>query len=153
MQPHDNGSLNIDAALGDVARIYRSITGQELPLGNTVRAPHLANVPMRTIPAVDCWEMENELLIVVDLPGIERDSLQVRIEPGVLHVAARRERGPLEAARPAALERPMGIFERTIVLPRSITAEPLGAELVNGTLRIRLSRKEGAMVSRQVQVS
>lgn len=153
MQPHDKGSLNIDAALGDVARIYRSITGQDLPLGNTVRAHYLANVPVRSIPAVDCWELEKELLIVVDLPGIARDSLQVRIEQGLLHVFARRERGPLESARPAALERPMGTFERTIVLPRNITAEPLGAELVDGTLRIRLSRKEGPMVSRTVQVS
>lgn len=149
MQPPNDGSLNIDPTLGDVARIYRSLTGQEYPLGNTsLRSP---NAFLRAVPPVDCWEMENELLIVFDLPGIDRNSLQVRIEGGALHLSAQRERGP-EAARPAALERPMGPLERAIVLPRNITAEPLGAELSNGTLRIRLSRKEGPMVSSPIKV-
>ena len=149
MQPPNDGSLNIDPTLGDVARIYRSLTGQEYPLGNTsLRSP---NAFLRAVPPVDCWEMENELLIVFDLPGIDRNSLQVRIEGGALHLSAQRERGP-EAARPAALERPMGPLERAIVLPRNITAVPLCAELSNGTLRIRLSRKEGPMVSSPIKV-
>lgn len=149
MQPPNNGSLNIDPTYGDVARIYRSFTGQEYPVGNTsLGGP---NGLVRAVPPVDCWELEGELLIVFDLPGIDRSSLQVRIEGGALHLAAQRERGP-EAARAAALERPMGPLERAIVLPLNITAEPLGAELTNGTLRIRLSRKEGAMVSCPIQV-
>lgn len=151
MQPPNNGSLNIDATVGDVARIYRSLTGHTY--GNTSLHPsQLSNAMARTVPAVDCWEMESELLIVFDLPGIERNSLDVRIEGGALHLSAQREKGPVESARAAALERPIGRLERTIVLPRNITAEPLGAELTNGTLRIRLSRREGPMVSCPVSV-
>jgi HSP20 family protein len=39
MHPHGNGTLNVDAALSDVARIYRSITGKDLPRNGTPVAP------------------------------------------------------------------------------------------------------------------
>lgn len=150
MQPPNNGSFQMDAAYGDLARLYRSATPH--PFVNT-SLPAPPNGLLRSGPLVDCWEMENELLIVVDLPGIERGSLQARIEGGALHILAHRERGPVESARAAALERPVGRLERAIVLPRNITAEPQGAELTNGTLRIRLSRKEGPMVSCPVPIN
>ncbi|HLV61672.1 MAG TPA: Hsp20/alpha crystallin family protein [Fredinandcohnia sp.] len=151
MQPPNNGSLAVDPTVGDLARFYRPLAGH--PFANTPLHPsQLASGLLRTVPAVDCWELEGELLIVFDLPGIERSSLDVRIEGGALRLSAQREKGP-EAARPAALERPVGRLERTIVLPKNITAEPLGAELVNGTLRVRLSRREGPMVSCPIHVN
>ena len=39
LHPHGNGTLNVDAALSDVARIYRSITGKDLPRNTTPVAP------------------------------------------------------------------------------------------------------------------
>lgn len=179
MQPHPNGAHDVDAALHDVARIYRSLTGHDLPLGNTPntqippgqdpgqvakealeqlafmlqRASRAPNGLVRTVPLVDCWETDGELLIVVDLPGIDRASLHLRIEQGALHVTAQRERGGVEGARAAALERGAGLLERKILLPRGITADPLGAELSDGVLRVRLSRKEGVMASRTIPIA
>jgi HSP20 family molecular chaperone IbpA len=179
MQTHPNGTRDVDAALHDVARIYRSITGHDLPLGNTPhnrippgedagkvakealeqvaillqRAAQTPNGMLRAVPQVDCWEAEGELLIVIDLPGVDKGSLHLRIEHGALHVSAQRERGGVEGARAAALERGAGLMERKIRLPEGITAEPLGAELSHGVLRVRLSRNEGVMASRAIAVS
>jgi HSP20 family protein len=178
MQPHANGMINVDAALSDVARIYRSITGRELPRSPAPVAPipperdprrvaqdaleQLAgllqrhappgNELPRTMPLVDCWESPDELCLVIDLPGVERSSVQVRLEGGALLVSGRRERHAPEGARPAALERPLGVYERRILLPHGITAEPLSASLSEGVLRLRLSRKQGPLSTRSISV-
>lgn len=178
MHPHANHSIDLDAALSDVARIYRSITGRELPRNHNPVAPippereprqvaeaaleQLASVLERQvagenrlppmIPAVDCWETADELAVVVDLPGIDRATLQVEARDGSLWVTGRRERLYPDGARPAALERLLGTFERRILLPGGITAERIDAELRNGVLHLRLSRKEGPLATGPIGV-
>lgn len=179
MQPHANGTIHLDAALSDVARIYRSITGRDLPKPSQPVAPippeqdarqvakdsleqlaalltrfaHQSNELPRTLPPVDCWEGSEELHVIVDLPGIDRSSLQVRLEGGALVVTGRRENRVPEGSRPAALERPSGIVERRILLPGGIAAEPLQASLANGVLEVRLSKKGGPLQPRSIPVS
>jgi len=178
MHPNTNHTIDLDAALTDVARIYRSITGRELPRNQNPVAPippereprqvaeaaleQLASVLERQaagenrlppmVPAVDCWETSDELVIVVDLPGIDRSSLRVEAHDGFLSVSGRRERLYPDGARPAALERLLGTYERKILLPRGITAERIDAELRNGVLHLRLSRKQGAAATGAIGV-
>ncbi len=178
MDPHPNHSINFDDAISDVARIYRSITGRELPRRNESVAPipperdprrvaeaaleELATALGRQaqpsqrlppmLPAVDCWETGEEIVILADLPGVDRPSLRVELVEGALWIRGSRERSAPEGARPAALERLLDTFERRILLPRGITAEPVDAELHNGLLQLRLSRREGAAVTRTIDV-
>ncbi|AKU93277.1 hypothetical protein AKJ08_3664 [Vulgatibacter incomptus] len=118
MQPHTNGSIHIDSAISDVARIYRSITGRDLPRINQPIAPipperdprkaaeaaleQLAallerqagpgNMLPPMIPPVDCWESADEVVIVVDLPGIDASTLDVKLVDGELRLSGQRER-------------------------------------------------------------
>src|SRR5690606_5138533 len=144
MHPHGNGTLDVDAALGDVARIYRSITGRDLPRNHAPVAPippeHDARAVARNaleqlagqlqyqapqlvpnqhlVPAgpaaVDCWENGAWLHFYVDLPAVRPEAVQLLLEQNTLLVRAHREREMPEAARPAALERPAGLIERRI---------------------------------------
>jgi len=92
-------------------------------------------------PPVDILETDLELLIVVALPGVGHDDLDVSVDGDVLRVAGYR-RLP-SVARSAVIHRleiPHGHFERRIRLPA--TRLTFGrSELVNGCLLISLTKR------------
>src|SRR4051812_5700174 len=63
------------------------------------------------IPAADVYEDEREYLLVLDLPGINRETLDVNLDDGRLVV--RGERAAAEGVRARRTERPQGRFVRT----------------------------------------
>jgi HSP20 family molecular chaperone IbpA len=95
-------------------------------------------------PPADVFEDEREVTIIIALPGVPHNRVEVSDEGGVLVVRAERRvplAGPLTAVQ--QLEIPYGYFERRIPLPG---ARLKGAtqELVDGCLILRL-RKPGWM--------
>jgi HSP20 family molecular chaperone IbpA len=84
----------------------------------SAQGQHLRDQRPAWQPPVDLFETEHELQILVALPGVEVDQLQVVIDGGSLSVLGER-RVPLRA-RSAAIHRieiPYGRFERRIQLP------------------------------------
>ena len=69
-------------------------------------------------PPLDMIETEQELLILIALPGVDPDQVEARLEDGALVVAGRRMLPPeLRTAVIHRLELPQGRFERRIPLP------------------------------------
>ena len=95
-------------------------------------------------PPVDVFEDEHEVIIVVALPGVPADRVEVTTESGELVVRAER-RMPFAGSRRAVrrLEIPYGYFERRIPLPEARLAAGT-RELLDGCLMVRL-RKTGRM--------
>jgi len=93
-------------------------------------------------PPVDVFEDEREIVIVVALPGVPADRVEVTSEPGALVVRAERPL-PLSGSRRAVrqLEIPYGYFERRIPL-QEVRLEAGTRELADGCLILRL-RKTG----------
>jgi HSP20 family molecular chaperone IbpA len=91
-------------------------------------------------PPVDMFEGDGEIVIVVAMPGVTADAVQVAHEPGVLVVRGERR---LPFARQALvvrqLEIPYGAFERRIPLP-SGRFEAGAPELTQGCLLVHLRR-------------
>jgi len=91
-------------------------------------------------PPVDMYENDREVVVVVAMPGVAADRVEVISDDGALIV--RGERRLPFAERPLAvrhLEIPYGAFERRIPLPagRFDAAAP---ELTHGCLLLRLRR-------------
>jgi HSP20 family protein len=91
-------------------------------------------------PPVDVFETERELWLVVALPGVPADRVQVRIEGGTVIVSGER---PLPAALREAqvhrMEIPHGRFERRLELPAGRFR--LGRnEVVDGCLVLNLTK-------------
>ena len=91
-------------------------------------------------PPVDVFEDEHDIIVVVALPGVPAERIEVAIESGMLIVRAD-SRIPLAGPGCAVrrLEIPYGCFERRIQLPDA----PLEAgtrEFVDGCLIVRLRR-------------
>jgi len=93
-------------------------------------------------PPVHVFEHEREIVIIVALPGVPADRVEVTSEPAALVVRAECPL-PLSASRHAVrqLEIPYGYFERRIPLP-DVQLEPGTPEVANGCLILRL-RKTG----------
>lgn len=91
-------------------------------------------------PPVDVFEDEREFLVVVAMPGVTAEGVQVFREPGALLVRGVRP-VPLTGARQRVwhLEIPYGAFERRIPLPQA--GLDLGTpELIQGCLYVRLRK-------------
>jgi HSP20 family molecular chaperone IbpA len=91
-------------------------------------------------PPLDVFEDEREVVIVVAMPGVPADAVEVVQEPAALIVRGTRPL-PLAGSRHAVrqLEIPYGAFERRIALPpgRFEVGKP---ELVQGCLVLRLAK-------------
>jgi HSP20 family protein len=91
-------------------------------------------------PAADVYETEDSFVIAVDLPGVERGSLDVRIDEGSLTV--RGERAPDEGQRRGRGNRPSGRFlSRFGPLPPTVDQRRVAAEYRDGVLRLRLPKR------------
>jgi HSP20 family protein len=93
-------------------------------------------------PPTDMLETEEAVLILVALPGVDPQKVQLVIHNGVLAIAGERILPPqLRTARIHRLELPQGRFERQIPLPSGRYDKPRTA-VANGCLVIEL-RKAG----------
>jgi HSP20 family protein len=90
-------------------------------------------------PPIDVLETDQEILILVALPGVDPDQVEAVIEDGTLVVSGDRVL-PIELrnAHIHRLELPQGRFERRIVLPKGRYAVSRFA--VNGCIALRLAK-------------
>jgi HSP20 family protein len=91
-------------------------------------------------PPVDVFEDEREVVVVVALPGVPAERIEVTSEPGALLIRAESP-PPFAGSRPAVrqLEIPYGYFERRVMLP-AVRLEAGAPELTHGCLTLRLRK-------------
>jgi HSP20 family molecular chaperone IbpA len=91
-------------------------------------------------PPADVFEGEGELAVVVALPGVADEDVEVLAQPGAIVVRAQRPQPLAGACRGVRrLEIPYGYFERRIALPPG-RYEPLSRDLTHGCLILRFAR-------------
>jgi len=95
----------------------------------------------RQYPAVNLYELENEYLLTVELPGVRAENLELTIAGGMLTMKGSRDdhHEPSEE-RYRRQERPRGAWQRSLTLPGRVNEEELSAEFSNGILQIHLRR-------------
>jgi HSP20 family protein len=89
-------------------------------------------------PAADIYETESGYLIAMDLPGIDRQALEIDIDDNRLVVRGTR---PIGESKQHRSERPRGKFLRTFGVPGSVDQGKIGAEYKDGVLQIRLPKR------------
>jgi HSP20 family protein len=99
-------------------------------------------------PASDIYETETGYLIAMDLPGIDRDALEIDVDEGRLIVRGTRA---VSDSRQHRSERPRGKFLRTFSVPGSVDQAKIGAEYKDGVLQIRLP-KRGEQKSKKIDI-
>ena len=93
-------------------------------------------------PPVDLLENEREIVLVVAMPGVSAERVQVVGEPGAIVVRGTRPVPLVPGLSVRRLEIPYGIFERRILLPsRGLELEP--PEVEQGCVILRLRKVGG----------
>jgi HSP20 family protein len=93
---------------------------------------------------MDAIRRENEVELRFDLPGIDRDSIDVTVDRGVLTVSARRAEEHTESEKPFIRERVMGSYTRRVRLSDAVDAEKIEADYSDGVLTVHVPVAEQA---------
>jgi HSP20 family protein len=83
------------------------------------------------------YRQEDAFVVHVDLPGVDRASIDVTVEQNVLTVHAERPALP-EGTERLIDERPHGVFDRQLILGDALDLEQLSASYDHGVLTIRI---------------
>ncbi|MBW6485156.1 MAG: Hsp20/alpha crystallin family protein [Syntrophobacterales bacterium] len=125
--------------------------------------PRFAFSKQRWRPHVDIYETGNEIFIIAEIAGIQSEGIDLEISPRSLKIAGKRslmftqrslmfmdcEESPeKESGCYCLAEIPSGHFERTIVLPVTIDAATAKTVYKDGLLKISLTKKSQAEISR-----
>lgn len=104
------------------------------------------------LPLLDVYETEKEIIVKVDLPEIEQNTIQVSVDGAELTILGQRAfpKG-IEQEKFYRMERFYGNFSRNIILPYNIDQEKISADYKNGVLTITLS-KLAPKVAKQIPV-
>jgi len=106
-------------------------------------------------PPIDIYEDPDEVVVKVDLPGLDQSDIQVQIEDDVLVIQG--ERNPESEEKKQnyhRMERAYGSFRRTFSLPVTIDQKRVAATCEKGVLTIVLPKKgEGKSRSIEVEIT
>ena len=104
-------------------------------------------------PPVDVYEDEHNVVLKIEVPGIEEKDIDVRIENNTLTVHGERKFEKEEKEENyRRVERQYGSFTRTFALPNTVDAEKVQANYDKGVLRIQLAKKAEAR-PKQIKVN
>jgi HSP20 family protein len=127
-------------------RVSKQFAEMEKQMGRMLRNMSLARMaPFQTgsdwVPPADVYETETEVVVCLEISGIEPDAISVVAEPRSVTVAGDRRFPPVENASCIhQLEIEHGRFERTIALPVAVDVGETSSVYRNGYLLIRLPK-------------
>ena len=118
-----------------------------------LEAKEESTVPTRTfVPTADIYEDRDSLKVTLEMPGVEKGNVEVRVEEGVLFVEGRLDLSKYRGLQPLYTEYNIGNYARSFRLSNAIDQDKIGAELKDGVLSLTLPKAEKAK-PRTIQVS
>jgi HSP20 family protein len=93
------------------------------------------------VPPVDIYETPNEVVLLADVPGLNKDNLELNIEKDELTIKGTFPKPDNEGEKLIS-ECPYGEYYRTFVLADTISKEKISAKLENGVLTLTLPKQE-----------
>jgi HSP20 family molecular chaperone IbpA len=98
-------------------------------------------VPARYyVPTSDIYETEDALRVVMEVPGVDRKDIEVKLENDQLSIEARIDFSKYEGMEPLYTEYNVGHFTRTFSLSQMIDQKQITASLDDGVLTLTLKK-------------
>ena len=99
-------------------------------------------------PAADIYESENELTVNLDLPGVDPNMVDIRVENNILTIRGERHFEEKQKENFHRVERSYGPFARAFTLSTSVDPNKIRANYKTGVLTITLPKAEAAKPKR-----
>jgi HSP20 family protein len=94
-------------------------------------------------PPVDLYETSAAFILTAELPGLERDSIEIHAEESRVTIRGAREAGHVPCEQYHRVERGHGRFSRAFLLPEPIDVEGVSADLRDGVLTVTIPKAAG----------
>ena len=94
------------------------------------------------VPYTDIHETDEALIVTMEMPGVEKDALDVQLEKNVLSVEGRVDFGEYEDLEPVYTEYNVGHFQRSFRISSEIDQSRIAATIEDGVLTLNLPKAE-----------
>ena len=103
------------------------------------------------IPRADIYEVDEDIIVMMDMPGINENAIDITLEKNVLNVKGFAQMDNREGYSLVFAEYETGDFERSFRISDSIDQEHIEAIFKNGVLKLTLPKAEEAK-TRKIEV-
>ena len=103
-------------------------------------------------PALDLYQNNDNVVAVVELPGMRKEEIDISLQDGTLTFSGERKTEAGTADKADRSERYVGTFRRSITLPTRVDSDKVSATYKDGILTITLPKSEEAK-PKQIEVS
>lgn len=113
-------------------------------LENRLSSDWLGNTTAGTgsYPPVNLFQRGDDLVAIIELPGVNRNDLNIQVKNDSIRIAGRKSVDFPEQASAHRRERLWGEFDRTIAVPMQIDPDGIEAEYNDGLLVLVIPRAE-----------
>jgi len=131
------------------------MTEQELQVQQKreIETKQESTVPVRSfMPVTDIFETDQALTVVLEMPGVSKESVEVGVESDVLTIAGRIDFSKYNGLQPLYTEYNIGNYSRSFQISSKIEQDGIKAELKDGVMTLVLPKAERAK-PRRISVS
>ena len=119
--------------------------------GQITEAERLNGERRTFIPAVDIIDGESDTVLVLDVPGVVCDGVDISIEKNIMTIKATPEEKDQKCDKLVYSEYRVGNYQRSFSLSDEVDQENVTASVKDGVLRVKLPK--AAPVTKKVNVS
>lgn len=102
-------------------------------------------------PALDVYQDKDQFTVVVELPGLKKEEIEISLHDDTLAISGERKREE-SSEQEFLTERLYGKFQRSLTLPTAVDADKVKASYKNGLLQVVLPKAEEAK-PKQIEVA
>ena len=111
-----------------------------------------ATMPARFfVPVTDIFETPQALTVVLEMPGVDRNSIEASVEDDVVTIEGRIDFAKYEGMQPVYTEYNVGHYARSFQISNKIDQSKISAEMKDGVVTLVLPRAEQTK-QRKIQV-
>jgi len=104
------------------------------------------------MPAVDVAEEDNQYVVKVELPGVNKDDVNISLESNVLTIRGEKKTEQQQKGKNYhRVERSFGAFHRSFTLPSTVKVDKIDAVFKDGILAVTMPKAEEAK-PKQIEV-
>jgi len=101
------------------------------------------------LPQTDIWETPEEIILKMDMPGVGKENLEIKVEGNLLKI-----HGKTDAQQPGNLlyaEQRTGDFHREFSLSHDLDQDKINAAIAAGILTVKIAKTE-KVKPRKIQI-
>lgn len=118
-----------------------------------VESKQEATIPARVfLPQTDIFETDQALTVILEMPGVDKDKVELKVENDVLKIEGWIDFSRYEELQPLYTEYNIGNYARSFQLSSKIDQNRISAELRDGVMTLVLPKSEKAK-PRKIAVS